>query len=50
MKKMDPYEITDAEKHKQIEEMWKKHENKSSEKNMFSFLEDDDKEFHAIED
>ena len=50
MKKMDPYEITDAEKQKQIEEMWKKHENKSTERDMFSFLEDDDDYVDEYED
>ena len=41
-KKIDPYKISDAEKQAQIEEMWKKHEQKDQP------YEDDDQ--YGVED
>ena len=41
--KIDPNKISEEEKQKQIEEMWKKHEQQNAEPDLrYSFHEDDD--------
>ena len=46
MKRIDPQKISDEEKQKQIEEMWKKHEQHEQEPDFkFTFLEDDEEDY-----
>ena len=45
MKRIDPHKISEEEKQKQIEEMWKKHEQQITEPDYkFSFLDDDEED------
>ena len=46
MKRIDPQKISDEEKQKQIEEMWKKHEQREQEPDFkFTFLEDEEEDY-----
>ncbi len=46
MKRIDPQKISDEEKQKQIEEMWKKHEQSEPVPDFkFTFLEDDEEDY-----